>query len=106
MSGLVTINNITYTRINLRLRSSKGDVNQPQIFTKAYRYIGKKTSYPFSEFRVSYHYRGIISPFKTLTKKAVSEMDQKYLPAYSNSNFTLSYRDLWDVEIQVNALNS
>ena len=68
--------------------------------------MAKKTCYPFPNFRVNYHYRGVLSGYKTLRYEAVSETSTHYPPIYGMSRCVLTYNDLQDLTIQVVSLRN
>ena len=102
MDGSLRVKNIDYGKVNLHITKSGGDINQPTITTQHYPYMGKKTYYPFPNFRVSHQYKGVSSTYKAL--QAVLETYKKYLPTYGKSSCVLTYRDLQNLSRQVSTL--
>ena len=65
--------NKNYGKVNLHITKSGGDVNQPKITMEHFPYMGKKTYYPFPNFRVNYRYKGVLPSLQTLKQEVVSE---------------------------------
>ena len=40
MDGALSVKNISYTKVNIHITKSGGDVNQPMITTQHYPYMG------------------------------------------------------------------
>ena len=68
--------------------------------------MGKKTYYPFLNFRVDYQYRGVLPTCKTPNKEVNSEIDEKYVTTYGKSNCMLTYNDLQKLFMLVLALKA
>ena len=99
MDGALTVKSINYGKVNLHIKKSDGDINQPTITTKYFPYMGKKTYYPYPTFRVNY--KGILPSLKPLKQEVVAETNTHYTPTYGKSSCALTYKDLQNLTIQV-----
>ena len=101
MDAALNMKNINYEKVNIHIKKSGYDVNQPRITMEHFPYMAKKIYYPFPTFQVNYHYKGVLPPYVLLKEKMVSETSVTYQPTYGKSSCVLTYHNLEDLTKQV-----